>query len=481
MKDEVQELLDCHAEGDYLDFKEDNYSKDNKDELVKDIIAFANSHSVRDKFIIIGAKEQNNLFDGFSDFDTSSIDESKIQQIITSNIKDDLDVKTKLLDFDGHPIFAIKIPVTNNANRPFMAKKQLNRIKENEMFIRRGSSTVNPSKRDLELMFKSTKYSKLVLKSFKEKVEDKIIAIPLNERIKDYKNKMYNFIVEQSKKVIQLKSNVYEFRDSDFLISKEVISIDKSSVEHIKLWFSHINLEYSDDIFEFNNIRWKTSFGNGGISGIGKVLCGDKNEMERYNILKKLNDLVLEYLVIDKYAEKLPLFYCTSLLISNEGTYLDEDIELKLIIRKNNYVDYSQLLLDEYDPNYLGNLYKNIKKEFECPITSLVEQYSSFSVQVPNISPVKYPYLFGDSYTPTYLEKIKDNMEDIKMELTDLYDFEKYEEGEFIILKFNFPKVMQNSSIFIKSKLLFNSDNITIDYEIKSKNNKDIIYGTISS
>lgn len=58
MKEEVKELLDCHAESDYLDFKEDNYPKDKKDELIKDLIAFANSHSIRDKYIIIGAKEK---------------------------------------------------------------------------------------------------------------------------------------------------------------------------------------------------------------------------------------------------------------------------------------------------------------------------------------------------------------------------------------------------------------------------------------
>ena len=77
--------------------------------------------------------------------------------------------------------------------------------------------------------------------------------------------------------------------------------------------------------------------------------------------------------------------------------------------------------------------------------------------------------------------KLKDNFEDAKIDLEDIYDFEKYEEEDFIVLKFSFPKLMQNSSIFLKSKLLFNSDTITIKYEIKSKNNKDIIVGKISN
>ena len=43
--EEVKELINCHEEGNYLDFRE--YDQ----ELVKDIIAFANSHSDRNKYI----------------------------------------------------------------------------------------------------------------------------------------------------------------------------------------------------------------------------------------------------------------------------------------------------------------------------------------------------------------------------------------------------------------------------------------------
>jgi hypothetical protein len=40
---------------------------------------------------------------------------------------------------------------------------------------------------------------------------------------------------------------------------------------------------------------------------------------------------------------------------------------------------------------------------------------------------------------------------------------------------------MQNKSIFLEAKLLFSSDKIKIDYEIRSKNNSKTIYGTIES
>ena len=42
-EEEVRELIDCHSESDYLDFKEKDYSSEYKSELIKDLISFGNS------------------------------------------------------------------------------------------------------------------------------------------------------------------------------------------------------------------------------------------------------------------------------------------------------------------------------------------------------------------------------------------------------------------------------------------------------
>ena len=100
--EEVKELIDCHGEGDYLDFKEEDYHKDNKVELVKDIIAFANSHSIRNKYIIIGIKEENNVCEDIIGICKEKVrDEAEFQQIIKTYIKEDLIVEYKIIDVDG--------------------------------------------------------------------------------------------------------------------------------------------------------------------------------------------------------------------------------------------------------------------------------------------------------------------------------------------------------------------------------------------
>ena len=148
-EDEVKEMIDCHQEGDYLDFKEYDYQKDHKEELVKDILALANSHSIRNKYIIIGAVEENNACTKLREIDTKQIrDEAEFQQIINTYIYENLIVNYRILNIDGKNILVIQIPVINNSNRPFMVKKQIGKLKENEIYIK---AVEKISKKNIEL------------------------------------------------------------------------------------------------------------------------------------------------------------------------------------------------------------------------------------------------------------------------------------------------------------------------------------------
>lgn len=53
----IIELIEDYQEGDFLYFKREEYGKAKKHELVKDVLAFANSEHVGAKYIIIGLKK----------------------------------------------------------------------------------------------------------------------------------------------------------------------------------------------------------------------------------------------------------------------------------------------------------------------------------------------------------------------------------------------------------------------------------------
>ena len=157
-EDEVKEMIDCHQEGEYLDFKEDDYHKENKDELIKDIVALANSHSDRNKYIIIGVIEENNVCKKIKGIDKNTIrDEADFQQIVNTYIYENLIVNYKVIPIEEKDVLVIQIPAINNVNRPFMLKKQIGKWKENEILIRKGSMTMLANKKILNICLKKIK------------------------------------------------------------------------------------------------------------------------------------------------------------------------------------------------------------------------------------------------------------------------------------------------------------------------------------
>lgn len=487
IEEEVKELIDCHGEGDYLDFKEEDYHKENKIELVKDVIAFANSHSIRNKYIIIGIKEENNICQDIIGIDKEKVrDEAEFQQIIKTYIKEDLIFEYKIINIDGKDLLVIKIPATNNANRPFMVKTQIKYLKENEIYIRKGSMTTLANKKDLTYMFKENKSSKLIVQSYLDgKLSNRVQISELNSKIEKYKEEKFKQLKKFVDEINNLKGNEFSFgMEKSFLISDEVVKIEEDKEEFIKKGLENLKIEYDISIFEFKNIKWKTTFNGGGLSPINKTLYGDKDEIDRYWKLKNLDSYMLEYLAINYYFKGLPRIYNTNLVLANIGDYFDEDIELKLIIDKEIFIKNDVFIIDDSVNKYLGNMYNDLREDFiKCPRISSIDEYYYPSVSTPNVTQPHIPPYIGAmcSYEPTYLDKLRYKADEFKDNLESVFVDSIYEENEKIIIKADFKKIMQNKSMFLEAKLLFKNDKIKIDYEIRSKNNSKTIYGTIEN
>lgn len=320
-EDEVKEMIDCHQEGEYLDFKEDDYHKGNKEELIKDIVALANSHSDRNKYIIIGAIEENNICKEIKGIDKNVIrDEAEFQQIVNTYIYENLIVNYKVIHIDGNDVLVIQIPAINNVNRPFMLKKQIGKWKENEILIRKGSMTMLANKKDLKYMFKENKSSKLVLQSYlKGELSNKIQLSNVNLKIEKYKQKKLKKLKEFVDDINKLKGNTFLFEtEESILISKEDVKIDVEEEEIIRKGLKELKIDYDDSIFKFKNVRWKTTFNGSGLNPFCKTLYGDKEEIDRYWKLKDLDGYILEYFAINYYFKGLPEIYNTNLVLSNK-------------------------------------------------------------------------------------------------------------------------------------------------------------------
>jgi predicted HTH transcriptional regulator len=125
-----------------LDFKRDQYRfegalDDDKCELLKDILAFANSWRHSDAFILVGVDDVRGRRSrpvGVS----SHLNDAELQQFVNSKTQKPIRFAYEVHSVDGIEIGIIRIPIQL---RSFFLKKDYGWLKKDLVYIRRGSST----------------------------------------------------------------------------------------------------------------------------------------------------------------------------------------------------------------------------------------------------------------------------------------------------------------------------------------------------
>lgn len=130
------------SESDYLDFKQDQYrfdgaTEEEKSEILKDILAFANAWRRTDAYILVGVREVKggrSQVVGIS----KHIDDASLQQFVNSKLQKPISFFYTAFEFEGKQVGIIHIPVQE---RPFYTKQKYGKVKPHVVYLRRGSST----------------------------------------------------------------------------------------------------------------------------------------------------------------------------------------------------------------------------------------------------------------------------------------------------------------------------------------------------
>lgn len=145
MTKEIFESLLLEEEGTTLDFKSQQYSFSGasnieKSELLKDILGFANAwRRESDAYILIGVKE---VLGGCSEVvgidRQQHLDDHSLQQFVNSRINQPIQFRYEAYEYGGKQVGIICI---NEVSRPIFLQKDFGKLKKNEVYVRRGSST----------------------------------------------------------------------------------------------------------------------------------------------------------------------------------------------------------------------------------------------------------------------------------------------------------------------------------------------------
>ncbi|MGK7885053.1 MAG: helix-turn-helix domain-containing protein [Crocosphaera sp.] len=150
----IESLL-YQSESTALDFKKEQYSfqkatDEQKSELLKDILAFANSWRQDDAYIVIGVEEvvgDRHIPVGTEDH----FDDSRLQQFINGKTNRKVKLAYEVHLFEGKKIGLIRIP---KQERPIYATKNYGKVKKEAVYYRLGSSTQIANPDDIARMGK---------------------------------------------------------------------------------------------------------------------------------------------------------------------------------------------------------------------------------------------------------------------------------------------------------------------------------------
>ncbi len=139
--DLIEHLL-YEDESESLDFKRDQYpfnraSDDEKSELLKDILAFANAWRRITAYILIGVVEVKGGRSKPVGL-IEHLDDANLQQFVNSKTNKPVSFRYEVIPIDEVEIGVISVPIQN---RPIFVKRDYKRVKKDLVYIRRSSST----------------------------------------------------------------------------------------------------------------------------------------------------------------------------------------------------------------------------------------------------------------------------------------------------------------------------------------------------
>lgn len=286
--EEIEELILYENENTRLDFKRDEYRKENYVSLLKDVLSMANANTSENRYIIIGMKPKSIDDRGLKGLKIELTDAATFQQLVYENIEPEISIEYFPYKFQKL-LFGI-IKISNCNNQPYLMKKNYgnssNKLFKGEGYIRKGTHqtrlTRNDYSRFLQNKIDSTYFNEEVLFSFKTlEFTNEIGFITWDDIIRPshvQKEKIQKIIIEKEKKAEEFERLGFSGIDPDSLqysnaqmnaiITGGGTPYESRSIETLKKNLENIEKTYSKDdyyvFFEKNANKCNVSITNQG-------------------------------------------------------------------------------------------------------------------------------------------------------------------------------------------------------------------------
>lgn len=207
----------------------------------------------------------------------------------------------------------------------------------------------------------------------------------------------------------------------------------------------------------------------------GSSFRGSVQEKEKYDLLQDLYAAILKFCDWSPVEEAFSGIPCIKLALENCGTAIDEDIEVAITLKAEEYLplaEYPQL--DGKSKEYLLR---------ECDMDALfglsdTARYADYASSVLKTTytpgtPPSHPFSNVDIFETDYTEEYEEA-------LSDIFCYSTYREGDNYILKIKFDHIKHHTAIAFPAALLLKKAPASIHYTISSRNAAEVTVGSMA-
>lgn len=261
-----------------------------------------------------------------------------------------------------------------------------------------------------------------------------------------------------------------------FLNSLIDVNISERWKETILKFCERNNIEIPEQFWYVGNLKQSSMILSTPFSNNSPSLEGNDAEQQRYKSIQKLYWDIVEYNEYLMFFSRIDTQKFVRLVVANTGTTFDEDIDIKLIVKKDCLLTLNDFPIP--DINIIDEILEMDFLEFayELKETDSISKYSDYPV-----TPVNFDYRIPDPFNRVSASnEYKRQKENYETQLKHIMCYQKYEKETCDILVFHISYLKHHVKMAFPSVLAFKNLPEEIEYEITSKHVPDVTKGKIS-
>ena len=234
-------------------------------------------------------------------------------------------------------------------------------------------------------------------------------------------------------------------------------------------------IQIEEQFWNLGNLKKKVSLLVSPFGGGGTTFEGNEDEKKRYEAIENLYWEIREYEEYKVFFNSIDNQGFVNLVLTNIGNTFDEDIDVKLIIKKGYVLERKDIAAPGI--NIIEEILKMkfLYYAYKIKNSDTIESYSGYPLQSP-----KFNYEIPDPFGRVSVQdKYKEHKRQYYDDLERIFCYEHFSKDDCDIFKFHINYIKHNTTMAFPSVLTLKEVPESIEYEISSKFVANIVKGKI--